>query len=54
MLLQSKRGIIDVFPALPDSWKEGELSGVYAVEGITLNLHWKDGALEKMCLHGRL
>lgn len=52
MLLQSKRGIIDVFPALPDSWKEGELSGVYAVGGHKLNLHWKDGALEKMCLYG--
>ncbi len=37
-------GIIDVFPALPDSWKEGELSGVYAVGGHKLNLHWKDGA----------
>jgi alpha-L-fucosidase 2 len=42
MLVQSHEGIIDVLPALPDEWKDGQLDGVCVRGGFELNLKWKD------------
>jgi alpha-L-fucosidase 2 len=42
MLVQSHEGIIDVLPALPDEWKDGQLDGVCVRGGFELNLNWKD------------
>ena len=47
MLLQSHLGYIHILPALPDSWSEGEISGLLARGNFELSLKWKDAKLKE-------
>ena len=38
--------IIDLFPALPDAWKNGELKGVSIKGNLKMNLSWENGSLK--------
>lgn len=42
MLIQSHEGVIDLLPALPDEWSEGDFNGVCARGGFELKMRWKD------------
>ncbi|MCK0156488.1 glycoside hydrolase family 95 protein [Cellulophaga sp. F20128] len=42
MLIQSHEGYIDLLPALPGEWFEGQFNGVVARGGFELNFSWKD------------
>ncbi|KAI3614107.1 alpha-l-fucosidase [Moniliophthora roreri] len=50
MILQSHNGEIHILPAIPESWKEGSVTGFRARGGFTLDISWSDGVLESATL----
>jgi alpha-L-fucosidase 2 len=50
MLIQSHNGYIDMLPALPSVWKNGEVNGLVARGGVIISMKWKDNKLESATL----
>ncbi len=50
MLIQSHEGVIDLLPALPEQWSEGEFDGVCARGAFELNFMWKNYKITKAVL----
>ena len=48
MLLQSHTGYIAPLPALPDVWKDGQVSGLVARGNFEVNMKWKEKNLETL------
>lgn len=46
MLLFSGEGVIELLPALPRRWKNGEIKGLLAKGGYQVDIRWKNGKLE--------
>ena len=53
MLLQSHSGYIDILPALPDVWKDGEFKGLMARGGFSVSCRWKDGIITDCTVTGK-
>ena len=43
MLLQSQNNDIELLPAIPEQWKRGQIKGIKARGGYTVDFSWKNG-----------
>ncbi|TFE27487.1 glycosyl hydrolase family 95 catalytic domain-containing protein [Cohnella luojiensis] len=50
MLLQSHEETIHLLPALPKAWSNGEVRGLRARGGVTVDIAWKDGRMQMAVL----
>ena len=48
MLLQSQNGTVQILPALPAAWPEGEIKGLKARGNFEVSIRWRDGGAEKI------
>jgi alpha-L-fucosidase 2 len=53
MLIQSHDGYIELIPALPDTWKDGEFNGLMARGGFKVSAKWKDGKITDYSIKGK-
>ncbi|MCL2773999.1 MAG: glycoside hydrolase family 95 protein [Oscillospiraceae bacterium] len=51
MLLQSHEDVIELLPALPDKWKDGNVKGLRARNNITVDISWEKNKLTKAVLY---
>lgn len=54
MLVQSHMNEISLLPALPDTWRDGEVKGICARGGYVIDMKWKKGKVTKAKIHSRV
>ena len=52
MLLQSQGSVIELLPALPSAWKDGEVKGLKARGSYTFDFAWKNGKIIHLRIQG--
>lgn len=51
MLLQCHEGGIEFLPAIPKCWQNGNVKGLRAKGGFSVDINWDDGKLSKAVIH---
>ncbi|MCC6461688.1 MAG: glycoside hydrolase family 95 protein [Saprospiraceae bacterium] len=54
MLLQSHDGAIHILPALPEAWKNGQVSGLRARGGFEIDVAWANGEVSRLVIRSTL
>jgi alpha-L-fucosidase 2 len=54
MLIQSQPGNISLLPALPEEWKDGQVSGLLARGGFDVSMAWEQHQLTKLEIRSKL
>ena len=53
MLMQSRDGVIELLPAIPEAWSEGKVSGLCARGGYEVSFKWKGGKVRDCIIKSR-
>lgn len=54
MLLQSQNGCIELLPALPKAWKDGEVKGLLARGGFVVDIKWENNIPQKVVIRSNV
>lgn len=54
MILQSHDGLINILPAIPDDWQEGEIKGMKARGGFEIDITWKNKQVTQLTIRSSL
>ncbi|WP_294243345.1 glycoside hydrolase family 95 protein [uncultured Chryseobacterium sp.] len=54
MLLQTQNGFIDILPALPDEWKNGDISGLKTYGGFEVSIVWENHKTKEITIQSAL
>ncbi len=52
MLVQSHAGLLRILPALPQAWPSGEVRGLRARGGLTVDVEWADHCIQQVRITG--